>query len=79
LKLIVEIDGDVHTADVQAKRDIARDRRLKELGYTILRFHNSLVINDPDLLIQAIHSLRPSPGASACGLSRRPLPEGEGK
>ena len=75
LKLVIEIDGDVHGETVKARRDEARDQRLKELGYTVLRFSNALVINDAGVVIQAIRSLRPSPGAP---WARRPLPEGEG-
>jgi very-short-patch-repair endonuclease len=65
LKLIVEIDGDVHDKTVQQSRDKKRDDRLGELGYTVLRFSNAIVINDPDVLIESIRSLRPSPGAAA--------------
>ena len=78
LKLVIEIDGDMHDRTAQMQRDKARDQSLKELGYTILRFPNALVINDPDVLIAAIRCLGPSPGAAACWLSRRPLPKGEG-
>lgn len=35
LRLMVEVDGDSH---VSAVRDAARDRRLAELGWTVLRF-----------------------------------------
>src|SRR5438876_5306064 len=44
LKLVIEIDGDVHERDAQKSRDEARDKRLTELGYTILRFSNALVV-----------------------------------
>ncbi len=57
LKLIIEIDGDVHDRDTQKRRNEARDKRLKKLGYKILRFSNALVINDPDVLIQAVRQL----------------------
>ena len=36
LKLIVEIDGDVHEREVKAGRDQTRDEKLHKLGYTIL-------------------------------------------
>ena len=48
LKLVIEIDGDVHDREEHAKRDAARDKRLSHLGYTVLRFFNSLVINNPE-------------------------------
>ncbi len=56
-KLIVEIDGDVHAREVKAGRDKVRDEKLHKLGYTILRFHNSVVINYPDVLIENIRNL----------------------
>jgi very-short-patch-repair endonuclease len=77
LRLVIEIDGDVHDKTVSVQRDAKRDERLKELGYTVLRFPNAIVINDPDVLVESIRILRPSPGATARGLSRRPLPGGE--
>src|SRR6516165_6042296 len=54
LKLVIEIDGDVHNEAVHTQRDETRDKKLKELGYTVLRFPNAIVINDPDVLIEAI-------------------------
>jgi hypothetical protein len=75
LKLVIEIDGDVHDKSAQIERDKVRDERLSSLGYRVLRFPNAVVINDPDVLIKAVRGLRPSPGALT---ARRPLPEGEG-
>ncbi len=72
LRLVLEVDGDVHGTPEKMKRDAAKDKRLVELGYRVLRITNDRAINDPDALIEMIRSLRPSPGAS-----RRPLPEGE--
>ena len=75
LKLIVEIDGDVHEREVKAGRDEIRDERLKKLGYKILRFHNSVIINNPDVLIENIRNFvtlaRRAEGAS-------PSPRGRG-
>jgi very-short-patch-repair endonuclease len=73
LRLVIEIDGDVHGKAGQHVRDMMRDERLAELGYTVLRIPNGMAINDPDSLREMIRSLRRSPGAS-----RHPLPEGEG-
>jgi very-short-patch-repair endonuclease len=52
LKLVVEIDGDIHEKAIPAQRDGRRDEKLKELGYTVLRFSNSIVINNPEVLLQ---------------------------
>jgi very-short-patch-repair endonuclease len=57
LKLVIEIDGDVHEREVIARRDEVRDEKLKRLGCTILRFHNSLIINNPEVLIESIRNL----------------------
>jgi uroporphyrinogen-III synthase len=73
MRMIVELDGDVHETSEQKRKDERRDRRLNELGYTVLRIPNGLAINDPDQLREMVRSLRPSPGAS-----RLPLPVGEG-
>jgi very-short-patch-repair endonuclease len=75
LRLVIEIDGDVHETPAQLTRDKARDKRLFELGYQILRIPNNLAIRDPESLIQMLRALRPSPGAPK---ARRPLPGGEG-
>jgi len=73
MRIIVELDGDVHEKPEQRLRDEKRDKRLTDLGYTILRIPNGLAINGPDRLREMVRSLRPSPGAP-----RHPLPEGEG-
>ena len=54
LKLLVELDGEVHTSGHQAAHDENRDLYLQSLGYTILRFPNELVSRDPESLLQAI-------------------------
>ena len=50
--LIIEIDGDIH--DLQKERDIERDNRLKELGFSILRFSNDNILSDIDMVISKI-------------------------
>ncbi|HEV8582715.1 MAG TPA: endonuclease domain-containing protein [Thermoanaerobaculia bacterium] len=54
LKLIVELDGEVHAAAPQAAHDENRDIYLRSLGYTILRFPNELVFSNPESLLRAI-------------------------
>jgi very-short-patch-repair endonuclease len=75
LRLVIEIDGDVHETPAQKNRDAARDKRLFELGYQVLRIPNGLAIRDPESFLQMLQTLRPSPGAP---LARHPLPGGEG-
>jgi very-short-patch-repair endonuclease len=73
MQITVELDGDVHETLGQKARDDRRDKRLRGLGYTLIRIPNGLAINDPERLRELVRSFRPSPGAS-----RVPLPEGEG-
>ena len=74
LRLVVEVDGDVHETAGQAKWDESRDKKLTKLSFKVLRVTNDQAINDPDAVINMIRSLRPSPGAEK---PRRPLPGGE--
>jgi very-short-patch-repair endonuclease len=50
-KLIVEIDGSQH---LDRPRDSTRTRRLKEEGWTVIRFWNSEVDENPEGVAQAI-------------------------
>src|ERR1700752_2725121 len=38
LKLIIELDGDVHSIDFVNKQDKIRQKNLEKLGLTVLRF-----------------------------------------
>src|SRR5262245_47312769 len=60
MRIIVELDGDVDERPGQKVRDERRDRRVRELGYTIIRIPNGLAMNDPDRLRDMVRSLRPS-------------------
>ena len=74
IRVIVEIDGEVHDKPGQAEWDAERNERLEELGYEDIHISNNDVFTQPDCLLEMIRStLYPSPGAS-----RHPLPSGEG-
>lgn len=45
-KLVIEIDGSIHSKQEAKEYDEARDKYLKELGFTTLRFWNREVGND---------------------------------
>ena len=53
-KLIVELDGSQHGEDTGQMADAVRDRRLSDLGWTILRFWNDDVLRDIDGVCQHI-------------------------
>lgn len=49
VRLIVEIDGNLHETEVGKRHDANRDAYLKSLGYTVLR------IDEPDVMHSAWH------------------------
>lgn len=50
-KLIIELDGEVHSHPDQINYDRRRDEFLRKLGFTILRIDNELVFcNIPEVL-----------------------------
>ena len=52
--LIIELDGNIHGESHQIVKDEFRDNYLKKLGFTILRFENRLVFQDPEYVINEI-------------------------
>ncbi|PAU93161.1 DNA methylase [Aliifodinibius salipaludis] len=57
LKLIVEVDGYSH--NFKHEGDKSRDKRLKELGYTTVRFSEKEVYNDLDNAIRVLENHLP--------------------
>ncbi|MFY9260075.1 MAG: DUF559 domain-containing protein [Gallionella sp.] len=49
--LIVEVDGGQH---LENKRNQARDWRLQEAGFRVLRFWNNQVLQETDAVVEAI-------------------------
>jgi len=53
-RLIVELDGSVHGQPSQAKRDTRRAAQLKNMGYTVARFPNGMVLEAPELFVEKV-------------------------
>ncbi len=53
-KLIVELDGDLHGDPIQIQKDISRDKYLEALGFTVLRFENRFVFQEPEIVLNEI-------------------------
>lgn len=51
-KLVIELDEKIHLN--QKEMDFDRDKRLKELGYTVLRFENERVFRDLENVVSII-------------------------
>jgi type I restriction enzyme R subunit len=54
LKLVIEIDGEIHNTEEQSKKDSKREAYLKSLGNNILRFSNQRIFEDLDGVLQDI-------------------------
>ena len=52
LKLVIEADGGIHR--LTEARDADRDAWLAEAGYTVLRFDNSAILHNPNLVFDAV-------------------------
>ena len=52
LKLVIEADGGVHRLREEA--DANRDAWLAEAGYTVLRFDNTMILRNPNLVLEAV-------------------------
>jgi very-short-patch-repair endonuclease len=52
--LIIELDGNIHGEKQQILKDELRDNYLKDLGFTVSRFENKLVFQDPEFVINEI-------------------------
>ncbi len=53
-KLVIELDGDPHGDYIQIEKDTIRDKYLEELGFTVLRFENRFVFQDPEYVLNEI-------------------------
>ena len=72
LKLVVELDGEVHSGKAQVKKDQKRQAYLESLGFEVLRFDNDQFLEDPEAALNQITSLLPSTfgrgaGGEGCG------------
>ncbi len=57
LKLVVEIDGDVHELEDVKQRDAQRENYIRELGLKVLRFQNDDVFKNAHLIEEALQAV----------------------
>lgn len=55
-RLVIEIDGFTHLSKIKSASDLSKDQKLRDKGYTIIRFENRQVHNSPDHCIAEIKS-----------------------
>ncbi len=70
-RLIVELDGPIHTSLEAKARDASRTKYLRSQGYRVLRFRNEQVVTQRaqvlDAISAAIAMTTPTPGPSPQG------------
>ncbi|MEZ5452440.1 MAG: endonuclease domain-containing protein [Thiothrix sp.] len=54
--LVIELDGNYHNEGNQPAYDHERTLQLEALGLQILRFPNQVVLQNPGVVVQQIHS-----------------------
>jgi very-short-patch-repair endonuclease len=57
IKLIIEVDGNIHDKNEIKNYDKKREDHLKSWGYSILRFSNEKVLKEPEVVLAEINSL----------------------
>ena len=58
LKLIIELDGGIHELEEVKAYDIKREKKLRSLGLTVIRFKNEQVYTEPEVILNAVLELR---------------------
>ena len=53
-RLAIELDGGVHSAIDQIRRDAAKEDRLRTLGIRLLRVPNGMVLDHPDEFVRKV-------------------------
>jgi very-short-patch-repair endonuclease len=53
-RLVIEVDGEVHSGEEAQERDRIRDLHLNLLGFRVIRFTNRRVLNDTDAVCAEI-------------------------
>src|SRR5687768_10291512 len=54
VKLVVELDGEIHNLDEAKRHDASRDEMMKGQGITVLRFKNEQVFESLDSVVMEI-------------------------
>jgi len=57
MRLVLELDGGVHTEERQIAHDVNRDANLVALGYRVLRFTNDQIQNELASLLETLSRL----------------------
>src|ERR1043165_5806560 len=57
LKLVIEVDGDIHDAADQKQYDSSRTEELNDFGIKVIRFTNDQLLNQADDVLTSIRNI----------------------
>jgi very-short-patch-repair endonuclease len=55
IKLVIEVDGNIHEIPENKVYDIGRSQILNDFGITVIRFSNNQIIDDIENVLKLIH------------------------
>jgi len=74
IKLVIEIDGDIHASEEVKKNDKLREKTLRDLGIHVIRFKNEeIYINSNDVLKKIDTTIRVLQGSPSGDGGKEPL------
>jgi very-short-patch-repair endonuclease len=56
VKLVIELDGGIHSTSDQKEYDIGRSEELNQYEVTVIRFNNDEVLNEHETVLEKIKS-----------------------
>jgi len=60
LKLVIELDGDIHLPEEIKTYDLKREELLRSMGLTVIRFTNEQVFREPERIIKTVLEFCPA-------------------
>ena len=56
MRLVIEVDGEIHTEKEIQSHDKGRTGELERFGIKVLRFTNDQILHDSDLVVEKINA-----------------------
>ena len=80
LKLVIELDGEIHDSKERQEYDLGRTYELNELGISVLRIRNEVTLNSSNKAMQVIlEFVKTNNLPRSQNTSPQPSPQGEGE
>jgi 5-methyltetrahydrofolate--homocysteine methyltransferase len=69
-RLVIEIDGSIHNSIEQIEHDNYRTKWLNDKGFKVVRFSNSEILSEMDIVLEKLSTLLLAPPSGAGGAGR---------